>query len=143
MSNELLANEPLIIVGGGLAGSLAALAIAARRPDVPLLLVEAGAAFGGNHTWSFFDGDVTGDGRALVDEMQPIHWSSHSIRFPKPQPDISASAITVSIRATDSMRLVRKRLSPSQYRTSDHRQRPVARPRGRTWRTEARSPHPA
>ena len=42
-------NKPLIIVGGGLAGSLAALAIAARRPDVPLLLVEAGDCFGGNH----------------------------------------------------------------------------------------------
>ena len=39
-------NEPLIIVGGGLAGSLAALAIAARRPDVPLLLVEVATALG-------------------------------------------------------------------------------------------------
>ena len=53
-------NKPLIIVGGGLAGSLAALAIAEARPDVPLLLIEAGDRFGGNHTWSYFDGDVSG-----------------------------------------------------------------------------------
>ena len=108
-------NEPLIIVGGGLAGSLAALAIAARRPDQPLLLVEAGAAFGGNHTWSFFDGDVTGDGRALVDAMQPIRWPSHSIRFPGRNRTLNFGYNSVHSAKLDS--LVRKRLDPSQYRT--------------------------
>ena len=51
-------HDGLIIAGGGLAGSLLALAVAARRPDVPLLLIEAGDSFGGNHLWSFFDTDV-------------------------------------------------------------------------------------
>ena len=76
-------SKPLIIVGGGLAGSLAALALAERRPDVPLLLVEAGETFGGNHVWSFFDGDVTrADERALVEQLKPIRWPSHDVRLP-------------------------------------------------------------
>jgi lycopene beta-cyclase len=42
----------LVIAGGGLAGCLAALAIAERRPDVPLLVLEAEDRFGGDHVWS-------------------------------------------------------------------------------------------
>ena len=49
---------PLVIVGGGLAGSLAALFMAERRPEIPVLLLEGGESFGGNHTWSFFDSDI-------------------------------------------------------------------------------------
>ncbi|MEO7813834.1 MAG: lycopene beta-cyclase CrtY [Sphingomicrobium sp.] len=108
-------SEPLIIVGGGLAGSLAALAIAARRPDVPLLLVEAGEAFGGNHTWSFFDGDVAGEGRALVDAMQPIRWPNHSVRFPGRNRTLGFGYNSVHSDKLDA--LVRERLAPSQYKT--------------------------
>ena len=46
---------PVVIAGGGLAGCLAAFALAMRRPDVPLLLLEQETRFGGNHIWSFFD----------------------------------------------------------------------------------------
>jgi len=42
----------IAIAGGGLAGSLVALALANRRPDVDFVLVEQGDVFGGNHTWS-------------------------------------------------------------------------------------------
>ena len=75
-------NKPLIIVGGGLAGSLAALAVAARRPEVPLLLVEAGTSFGGNHVWSYFDGDLGGAELALVTALDPVRWSSRSCPIP-------------------------------------------------------------
>ena len=108
-------NEPLIIVGGGLAGSLAALAISARRPEQPLLLVEAGDKFGGNHTWSFFDGDVAGDGRALVEAMQPIRWPNHSIRFPQRSRTLGFGYNSVHSDKLDG--LVRERLVPSQYKT--------------------------
>ena len=47
----------LIILGGGLAGGLAALALRAHRPDLKLALVEPNA-IGGNHLWSFFESDV-------------------------------------------------------------------------------------
>ena len=60
--------EPLdlIIVGGGLAGALTALAVARARPDLRLLLIERGESLGGNHTWSFFETDVSTEGHALV-----------------------------------------------------------------------------
>ena len=48
----------LIIAGVGLAGGLAALAIATRRPDIEIVLVEGSETIGGNHTWSFFDTDI-------------------------------------------------------------------------------------
>ena len=107
-------NKPLIIVGGGLAGSLAALAIAARRPDVPLLLVEAGDCFGGNHVWSYFDGDVAGDELALVEAMQPIRWPSHTVRFPGRNRALGVGYNSVHSSGLDA--LVRERLSPSQWK---------------------------
>lgn len=73
----------LAIIGGGLAGGLIALAFAERRPDVSLLLVEQGAVFGGNHLWSFFDGDVVEADRWLVDPLVGHHWANgHDVRFP-------------------------------------------------------------
>ncbi len=107
-------NKPLIIVGGGLAGSLAALAIAARRPDQPLLLVEAGDCFGGNHVWSYFDGDVAGDELALVEAMRPIRWPSHTVRFPGRKRTLGFGYNSVQSEGLDA--LVRERLSPSQWK---------------------------
>lgn len=107
-------NKPLIIVGGGLAGSLAALAIAERRPDVPLLLVEAGDCFGGNHVWSYFDGDVTGDELALVEAMKPISWPSHSVRFPGRKRTLGFGYSSVHSSGLDA--LVRERLAPNQWK---------------------------
>lgn len=108
------ANKPLIIVGGGLAGSLTALAIAERRPDVPLLLVEAEAGFGGNHVWSYFDGDVEGDELALVKAMKPIRWPSHTVRFPGRTRTLGVGYNSLHSGRLDA--LVRERLDASQYR---------------------------
>ncbi len=73
----------LVIVGGGLAGGLIALAFTALRPDVRLLLVEQGEQPGGNHVWSFFDGDVAKKDRWLVDPMVAHRWpQGHEVRFP-------------------------------------------------------------
>ena len=107
-------NNPLIIVGGGLAGSLAALAIAEARPDVPLLLVEAEPRFGGNHVWSYFDGDVEGDELALVKAMKPIHWPSHTVRFPGR--DRALGFGYNSVQSDDLDALVRERLAPTQWK---------------------------
>lgn len=75
--------DPLIFVGGGLAGGLAALALHRRRPDVPILLIEAAASFGGNHTWSCFETDIPTDAQWLVDELCPVRWPAHRVRFPQ------------------------------------------------------------
>ncbi|WP_022683315.1 lycopene beta-cyclase CrtY [Sphingobium bisphenolivorans] len=73
----------LAIVGGGLAGSLTALAFAKRRPDVRLLLLERDEAFGGNHLWSFFDDDIRPEERWLIEPLVTRRWAKgHEVRFP-------------------------------------------------------------
>ena len=49
--------DGILIAGGGLAGSLAALAMARHRPEVPLLIVEEGETFGGEAYRHFADAE--------------------------------------------------------------------------------------
>ncbi len=72
----------LLIAGGGLAGGLVALALAARRPDVAVTIVEAAPALGGNHVWSFFDSDIAAGDRALIEPLVCHRWSGHDVAFP-------------------------------------------------------------
>lgn len=73
----------IVIIGGGLSGGLIALALAQRRPELSVLLVEAGGSFGGNHVWSFFDDDIAAGERSLVDPMIAHRWTAgHDVRFP-------------------------------------------------------------
>ena len=53
-----MTSQPILLIGGGLAGCLAALALARLRPEAEILLLEQSESFGGNHIWSFFDADV-------------------------------------------------------------------------------------
>ncbi len=76
------AQTDLVILGGGLAGGLAALAVSALRPDWRVTLVEAGPRCGGNHVWSFFDSDVAAGDRWLVDPLVVQRWDGHATRFP-------------------------------------------------------------
>ncbi|KXU29760.1 lycopene cyclase [Sphingobium sp. 22B] len=71
------------IVGGGLAGCLTALALAARHPHVSLRLLESGDRLGGNHIWSFFDSDVDAGDRWLVEPLIAHRWpEGYEVRFP-------------------------------------------------------------
>ncbi len=72
----------LIILGGGLAGGLAALALSARRPGLKLLLVEPQAHLGGNHLWSFFGSDIAAADMSLVEPLIAHRWSGYEVRFP-------------------------------------------------------------
>jgi lycopene beta-cyclase len=73
----------LAIVGGGLAGGLTALAVAQRHPDARLLLIESGERLGGNHLWSFFDGDMSDAHRLMLIPMVTRRWTEgHEVRFP-------------------------------------------------------------
>ena len=71
----------IAIVGGGLAGGLAALALAAKRPDLDVRLIEPGP-IGGNHIWSFFDSDIAKKDRWLVAPLVRHHWTQYDVRFP-------------------------------------------------------------
>lgn len=70
----------LIIAGGGLSGTLTALAFAGRA-DVEVTLLEAGAALGLDHTWSYFDSDLEPAGRALVEPLVAHRWDGYEVRF--------------------------------------------------------------
>lgn len=71
----------IAILGGGLAGGLAALALARMRPGLSLLLVEAGERPGGNHVWSFFESDVETHARWLTDPLVTARWDGYDVRF--------------------------------------------------------------
>ena len=106
--------DGLLIAGGGLSGCLAALAMARTRPDVPILLIEEGESFGGNHTWSFFDADIAAEDRWLVEPLIAHHWQGYYVAFPEHSRKFKAGYN--SVRSLDLDRLVRETLRPDQYR---------------------------
>jgi lycopene beta-cyclase len=73
----------IIIAGGGLSGGLIALALRQKRPDLSILLIEAKDMLGGNHVWSFFDSDISTEGKALLSPLVSHRWEGgHDVRFP-------------------------------------------------------------
>ena len=78
----MMPSTSLIILGGGLAGGLVALALAERRPDVAVTIVEADETIGGNHVWSFFESDVAASERALLEPLIVHRWPAYDVRFP-------------------------------------------------------------
>ncbi len=73
--------QRLIIAGGGLSGVLTAVALAERRPDIDLTVLEAGPQLGGNHTWSFYATDVRGEARDLVAPFVNHAWDGYECTF--------------------------------------------------------------
>lgn len=72
----------IAIVGGGLAGGLIALALRRRRPEISVMLIEQGEMLGGNHRWSWFASDLTGDSAALLDGFRTTDWHGYDVHFP-------------------------------------------------------------
>jgi lycopene beta-cyclase len=72
----------VLLVGGGLANGLAALALRRRSPRLRLVMVEAGARVGGNHTWSFHGSDLDDEGEALLRPLVERSWSHVEVAFP-------------------------------------------------------------
>ena len=105
---------PVVIVGGGLAGALAALRWFERRPELPVLLLDAGEIFGGNHTWSFFDSDVPESARDLVTALKPVRWPRHRVRFATRERELAVAYNSVHSSQLDA--LVRTRLPAVRWR---------------------------
>ncbi len=100
--------EELILVGGGLANGLLAHRLAARRPQLRFLLLEAGPTLGGNHTWSFHGSDVTDDQRRWLLPFCAGNWIGHDILFPGSERVLGGSYH--SIRSADFHRLLMQQL---------------------------------
>ena len=72
-----------IIVGGGLAGGLIALALQRHAPECRYLLLEAGRTLGGHHRWSWFETDIRPGARALMAGFALNGWDEgYDITFP-------------------------------------------------------------
>ena len=90
------------IVGGGLSGGLIALALAARRPDVSVVLVERGATLGGNHVWSFFGPDIAHKDRDLVIPVIAHVWQGYDVAFPARRRVLPANYYSVTDEKLDA-----------------------------------------
>lgn len=86
----------LLLAGGGLANGLIALRLRQRRPDLRLLLVEAGPRLGGDHTWSFFEPDLTSAQRDWVAPLVAHRWAGYEVRFPARQRGLSSGYASVT-----------------------------------------------
>ncbi len=86
----------LILVGGGLANGLLALELMRSRPEVDFILLEAGPALGGNHTWSFHHDDLTPEGHALVAPLVFYRWPAQDVVFPAIRRRLDAPYYSVS-----------------------------------------------
>lgn len=72
----------LILVGGGLANGLIAWRLHQQRPDLHVLMLEAGAQLGGNHTWSFHQDDITPEQHQWLSPLVAHRWQGYDVRFP-------------------------------------------------------------
>ncbi len=96
-------NQPdLLIVGGGLAGALVALAFARHRPDVRVELVDGGISFGGNHIWSFFASDLDADGHDLVAPLVAHRWPAYDIAFPRRRRTLETPYASITSETLDA-----------------------------------------
>lgn len=108
----------IAILGGGLAGSLIALAMARHRPELRVRLIERGARLGGNHVWSFFASDLADDpagepagdlaerSRALVEPLIAARWDGYDVHFPgfsrrlaAPYASVTSARLDTALRA--------------------------------------------
>lgn len=103
------------IVGGGLAGGLTALALRRARPDLSVRLFEAGETLGGNHRWSWFDGDIDAAGHALLAPFARIAWDGYDVRFPAHRRTLAARYNSLASRDFDDA--LRRNLGQDTIRT--------------------------
>jgi lycopene beta-cyclase len=77
------AAQDVIIVGGGLAGGLIALALHRHAPACRFLVIEAGRTLGGHHRWSWFETDIRAKARGLMAGFSLNGWDEgYDITFP-------------------------------------------------------------
>ena len=105
----------LAIVGGGLSGGLIALALAEKRPDLDVRLIEGGESFGGNHIWSFFDSDVAKDDRWLLAPLVCHAWPAYDVAFPGHARTLRQPYYSIESDRLDAV--LRERLKPAALMT--------------------------
>ncbi|MBX7483627.1 lycopene beta-cyclase CrtY [Qipengyuania qiaonensis] len=106
----------LAIVGGGLAGGLAALAVHRAQPQLRLGLFEAGESFGGNHRWSWFTSDIGGAGSELLTPFRKTEWATgYEVFFPGHARTLGSTYCSLASRDFDAA--LRRELPQEAIRT--------------------------
>jgi len=106
--------DGIVIAGGGLAACMAALAMARLRPDVPLLIVEEAATFGGEGYRTFADAELGQDGAELLGPLAVERWPGFYVAFPGFSRKLKAE--WAGLAADGLHRTMVETLDPKQYR---------------------------
>jgi lycopene beta-cyclase len=106
--------DGIVIAGGGLAGALAALAMARHRPDVPLLIIEEAETFGGTGIRTFSDAELGADGARLIGAEAIARWPGIYLSFPGMNRNLRID--WRGFGAVDLHQALVETLDPKQYR---------------------------
>jgi lycopene beta-cyclase len=108
------ARDGVLIAGGGVAGCLAALALARLRPDVPLLIVEERERFGGAGPQLVFADGLEGEARALAEAAADMSWPGLYLAFPGYSRKLKGALASIGGEALHEIMI--EALRPDQYR---------------------------
>src|SRR3954468_4651667 len=106
--------DGILIAGGGLAGSLAALAMARHRPDVPVMVVEERATFGGEGLRIFSQAELGEEGGALIGPLAIDRWPGFYVAFPNFSRKLKGEM--ASFGPKEIHRAMTEALKPASYR---------------------------
>ncbi|MCZ4264654.1 lycopene beta-cyclase CrtY [Erythrobacter sp. G21629-S1] len=106
----------MAVVGGGLAGGLAALAVRRAHPELNVAIFEAGDSLGGNHRWSWFASDLDAPGTQLMAGFATTEWSGgYDVAFPGHTRHLSSPYRSLASRDFDAA--LRSELPAAAIRT--------------------------
>ena len=97
------ADADLIIAGGGLAAGLIAWRLKVLRPELKVLVLERGGRLGGEHTWSFFDGDVSAPVLTWLKPLITYSWPGYTVAFPTHSRRFSTRYNSITAEQFDSV----------------------------------------
>ena len=104
-------NMDVLIIGGGLAGSLTALKFAVARPNTRILLFEGSDRLGAGHSWRFHESDLGAESLSWIKPLISKTWSETSVQFPRLQRTFTGNYHM--IRSDDLHKAVKEQLGPN------------------------------
>ena len=110
-------NHGLLIAGSGVSASLAALAMARLRPEVPMMLVPEAEGLGGSRTLLLFDEGLSDEERDLVAPLIADSWDSVYTAFPGKSRKLKLKVHAITPERIEAA--VREALRPDQIRVED------------------------